>query len=123
MTTAAFLSFGLVGVYRAFFTSLNYLNHVSYRLHVANFLNNKIELIQENFQINNTINLNDGKDFSPVIINNRKIDFDYEGSVENVGKLNGIYKLNVSVSWREGQRDVRISRSVYIFNDTLQKGS
>ncbi|MDP8265936.1 MAG: hypothetical protein P9M07_03215 [Candidatus Aceula meridiana] len=123
MTTVVVLSFGLVGIYRAFFTSLDYLNHASYRLHAANFLHNKIELIQRNFQMSNTTNLKDGRDVYPVLINNRKVDFDYESSVENVGSLDGIYKLNVSVSWREGKRDIRISRSVYILNDTPLQGS
>src|SRR3989338_11171657 len=55
MVAAAILSFGIVMLYRAFFVSLNYVNHITYRLYAMNILDNKISMLQKTFEVSKII--------------------------------------------------------------------
>ena len=114
MTTAAVLSFGLVMIYRAFFTALDYYQHVAYRLHALLHIQNKITMIQSDRQLNNRIVLNQEEQLYQTTINNRPIHFQLYMQVEALDGIPGLYQLSVTASWREGARDVSISRTTYI---------
>ena len=116
MATACVLAFGLVAIYQAFFTSLNYLNHMTHRLHAMTLLDNRIEMIQKQFELKGQINLGYLKDLYRVQINNRDIDYKYEMSIEDIKDVDGIYQLNLAIMWTESTREIKISKTVYIFD-------
>jgi len=115
MATACVLAFGLVAIYQAFFTSLNYLNHMTYRLHAMVLLDNKIEMIQKQLELKDQINVGHVNDLYSARINNRDIDYEYEMSIEDIENIDGVYQLSLAVKWVESAREIRISKTVYIF--------
>ena len=116
MATACVLAFGLVAIYQAFFTSLNYLNHMTHRLHAMTLLDNKIEMIQKQLELKGQINLGYLKDLYHAQINNCDIDYKYEMSIEDIKDVDGIYQLNLAIMWTESTREIKISKTVYIFD-------
>ena len=119
MAAAAVLAIGLVSIYRAFFVSLDYLNHITYLMHAMTFLDIRIEMIQKRFELSGEINLGQGNDLYKVVINNRPIDYSYSMAIHNVKDVDNIYQLDLTITWNEGGRTIRNSRSVYIFRTAL----
>jgi len=116
MTTIAVLSLGIVAIYQSFFKSLEYVNHVTYRLHALNLLSNKIEMIQKRFEVTGEIVLSDAGP-AAVVLHGRKFEFQQKINLMNVNRKKGIYQLDVSLSWVESGRSITLSRSCYIYND------
>ncbi len=116
MTTVAVLSLGIVAIYQSFFKSLDYLNHMTYRLHALSILANKVELIQKRLEVTGELVLT-GVSPASAYINGRNVDFAENVHVSQVGSLKNIYKLDVVLSWRESGRAITMSRSCYVYYD------
>lgn len=116
MVTVCVLAFGLVGVYQAFFTSLNCIDHMTYRIHAMTLLDNQIEMLQKQLELKGELYIGNLKDSYPVRINNRPVDYAYEIALKDLGNSSNVYQLDLSIKWKERARNVRISRSVYIFD-------
>lgn len=116
MTTVAVLSLGIVAIYQSFFKSLDYLNHMTYRLHALSILANKIELIQKRLEVTGEVLLT-GLPPASAYINGTNVDFDEHVQVSQVGSLKNIYKLDIVLSWRESGRAITMSRSCYVYYD------
>lgn len=115
MATACVLAFGLVAIYQAFFTSLNYLNHITYRVHGMILLDNRIEMVQKQLELKGQIDLGSLNDLYSARINNRNIDYKYEMSTEEVEGVDGLYQLNLLIKWKESTREIKVSKTVYVF--------
>jgi len=120
MTTVAVLSLGILAVYQSFFKSLDYLNHMTYRLHALNILSNKIELVQKRLEVSGEIALNEP---TPAIvsINGKTVEFQQDVQISDVHQLKNIYRLDVTLSWQESGRNITLSRSCYIYYDNPKK--
>lgn len=116
MVTVCVLAFGLVGVYQAFFTSLNYIDHMTYRIHAMTLLDNQIEMLQKQLELKGELYVGNLKDLYLVKINNRPINYIYEIALKDLEDSPNVYQLDLSIKWKERARNIRISRSVYIFD-------
>lgn len=116
MTTMAVLSLGIVAVYQSFFKSLEYVNHMTYRLHALNILSNKIEMIQKRFEVTGEIVLTEAHP-AVVYIHGQKIEFQQDVDLVSLNQKKHIYQLNVALSWKESGRNITLSRSCYIYHD------
>ncbi|MFA5060672.1 MAG: prepilin-type N-terminal cleavage/methylation domain-containing protein [Candidatus Omnitrophota bacterium] len=114
MVAVAVLASGIVFIYRIFFISLNYSNHVVYRLHALDLLSQKIETTERIFREKNEIVFGSQQEVKTVLINNRPVDFRYVLDFKSVDGLESLYDLTVSVSWAEGVQKKTLSRSAYI---------
>jgi prepilin-type N-terminal cleavage/methylation domain-containing protein len=116
MTTVAVLSVGIVAIYQSFFKSLEYINHMTYRLHALNILSNKIEMIQKEFEVTGEIHLAAPRQAS-VIVHGRRVEFQEKVDLVSLSKMQNIYQIHVVLSWRESGRNISLSRSCYIYHD------
>lgn len=110
------LSIGLVAIYKAFFLSLDYSNHLTLRLNANVLLDEKISYIEYLFKEYQQLPLGNTQELERVVIHNKQVDFIYEIDFTSVDGLNNIFQLDISLSWAEGERKIRLSRSVYIFS-------
>lgn len=117
MFAAVILSSGIVGVYRAFFTSLSAMDHLTYRLYGNNFLYNQINLHHKDYLKADAKTHEYVQRGHVVFIRNKKIDFIYHGKVHALNKNEGLYRLDADVSWTEGSHLKRIKRSIFLFNN------
>jgi len=121
MATACVLAFGLVAIYQAFFTSLDYLDHMTYRVHAMILIDNKIEMIQEQLESQGRINLESLDELYSARINNRDINYEYEMSVREIEDVDDVYQINLLIKWKERNRAIKVSRTVYIFESNTTK--
>lgn len=116
MTTVAVLALGIVSIYQAFFKSLAYMNHMTYRLHALNVLVNKIEMIQKEFEVTGEIVLADAGPLVS-IIHGQRVEFQQRVDLVNVNQKKHLYEIHVILSWSESGRQITLSRSCYIYHD------
>ncbi len=116
MVAVAILSFGIVFIYRALFISLDYLHHITYRLYAQELMDNKIADVERIFHQKKTIPFSQNQEKRTLNINNRKVDFVYTLNIAAIRNLDNIYQLDVSVSWPERNRHIKLSRLAYIAN-------
>jgi Tfp pilus assembly protein PilE len=115
MVTVCILAFGLSAIYQAFFVSLDYLNHATYRTYALNFLNNKVALIQQHYQLTNTLDVRQGDHLAEIFIKGRKFRFNSEIVSTSLPSMPGLRQLDIKVLWQERKRLKQITRSVYIY--------
>ncbi len=116
MATVVVLTSGIVFIYKAFFISLDYINHMTYRIYAVNLLNNRIATLERDLESENVLPVGNKEDIEKVTLGHKTVDFRYDRTFRNVEKLSNIYELTLGLSWREGSRDIRLSRSLYIAN-------
>ncbi len=109
--TIVVLSVGLVGVYRSFFSALNYLEHLSTRLYALNLMDGRIATIERDFRSLKDFDI--GVLTEEAVINNRPVTFQYAVDFKSVGTLLSVFELDVVLSWEERGHIVSISRTAY----------
>jgi len=115
MVTIAILSVGIIGIYRAFFISLDYLTHITNRIYANVFLDNKICEIQREFISKKTIPFTTRSwKNDRAVINHKVKDYSYKVNLTNVDNLEEIFKMNLSAVWDEKNRDISLSKEVYV---------
>jgi len=113
MVAVAILATGIVFIYRSFFISLDYLNHVANRLYAMTLVDNNIALMQGAFALQKEIPL--GRQArETAVINNKEVVFQHATNLRPVAGLKNIYQIDASLSWYEGRRAVSIARAAYI---------
>lgn len=116
MVAAAVLSSGIVLVYKSFFTVLNFSDYLTRRLYAANLINNKIVTLQKVFEASRQIPFRQNREVESLTVNNKTVRFTYTMNFFQIENLKDIYQVDVILSWNEGTRDVRLSRSAYVAN-------
>ncbi len=111
MVTVAVLSSGIILIYKAFFISLSYLNHVTNRLYAIHIMDNVIVNMQLDAAQDRAIIFRQNEQAVTVKLDNRQVDFHYFVRVYNVENLAHIFRVETSCFWKEGSRDSRISRT------------
>jgi hypothetical protein len=111
MLTVVVLSVGLVGLYRAFFSALNYLDHLSTRLYALNLMEGRIATIERDFRSLKDFDI--GALSEEAVINNHPVTFQYAVDFKPVGTLLSVFELDVMLTWEERGHPVSISRTAY----------
>ena len=116
MVAVMILSGGLLFIYKAFFISLDYTNHLTCRLYANIFLDEKISSLQRILDDQNQIPFIQGKEIKTVWINGHNVDFQYTVDLRSVEDLKGLFEADISISWQQGTRRINLSREAYLFN-------
>ncbi len=111
MVATAILSFGLVLIYQAFFTSIDAFDRHLNQLNAQIWLDEKFWQLQDDFRIN--------KVFKPTKVSgvflakNKTFSWDMDYSTIMANEL---YMVNLNISWRQGQRNINMPRVLYVSN-------
>ena len=114
MVTIAILSLGLVMIFRAFFISLDAINHLTYRWHAMVLLENKLVEIQQRFQTKGEILMELTSSPERAVINRHPVNFGYKTEVRHFADLDDFFQVNLTIFWRERSRDINLSQTAYI---------
>ena len=112
--TISILSVGMLTIYRAFFLSLNYLNHMTYRLYANVLLDNKIAQLERRLRAHKEIPTAMDNEVQSIRVKDKVVDFEYTINFNPQDPLSNLYQLDLSILWKEGSRSVRLFRSVYV---------
>ena len=119
MVAMMVLSGGLVLIYKSFFIALDYTNHLTCRLQADVLLDEKISELNRILQDQNQLTLVPPLAVDRVIIANKPIVFQYTLDFHSIENLPGLFLLDISIIWREGNRRIELSREVYLSTSKL----
>ena len=109
MAAAAVLSLGAVLLYQAFFSSLDTFAYCADYLRVGPFVNEKVwEMQDEIIRKGDSASINTSGEF---LVSSKA--FPWTAAYDCIDAKYGLYRIELSVSWRKGQKDVRFSRIAY----------
>lgn len=119
MAAVMILSAGLVLIYKSFLIALETTNHLTCRLQADILLDEKIATLNRLLQDQNQLTLVGPQAIDQVIIANRPVNFQYTLDFRSVENLKGLFLLDISISWVEGNRRIQILREVYLSSPKL----
>ena len=111
MVTTVILTVGLVAIYRAFFTSLDTIFHLSCRTHALILLENKLATAERDFRTLKDFDI--GALSETLLINNKPVEFFYTIQLIPVENLLSVFCLDITISWQEPKGPLSLSRSAY----------
>jgi prepilin-type N-terminal cleavage/methylation domain-containing protein len=109
MVAVAVLSFGLVMVYQAFFIVLDAFNYSADYLEIAPWMDEKIWQSQDSIMRGEGLENNPGQ--GEFMTRNKK--FSWLLSSRALDPSSNLSEVNLEVTWKEGRRNVKVSRSGY----------
>ena len=112
--TMAILSCGIMLVYKSFFISLNHIQHVTNRLIASNLIDKRFSDIEMVLKSQGVLILSAGPETQKVTVLNKEVDFHFDTTFTGIGTLKGLYEVNMTISWREGAKQVSMMRSAYL---------
>jgi prepilin-type N-terminal cleavage/methylation domain-containing protein len=115
LITVAILSVGIIAIFQSFFVSLNQIVHLTNRLYVTTNLDNRICLIERMLRAYKTLPFDMNQDRS-MSSDNNSLKYKPFVSYQAVEDFPDVFKMDVSVSWKEQNIDKHLSRSAYILD-------
>ena len=107
------LSVGIVAIFKTFTVSIDHLNHLTRRLYATTILDNHISSTERVLRAYQALpfELEQSEELDFGI---RKIDFKKKLHISDIEDFNEVFKLDISLSWEEPNREVRLQRSAFI---------
>ena len=90
------------------------MNRLNCRMVADRLLDKRIADMELLLRTKGVLSLSTGSQTSAVVVNHRPVQFQFDTALRNVGSLDGLYQLDLSVSWEEGRKQTQIRRSLYI---------
>lgn len=118
MTTLAILTGGVVMLYKAFFLCLDYQNHLAFRVYAINIIEHKIALTEQMLRDYKALTFSHDAQEETAAVNGRQMTYQVDIKVGPSGDAMEIYKIDVTVAWKENRRNVTVQRSAYLSNLT-----
>ena len=117
MIAVAVLAFGIISIYEALFVSVDAYSYYTHYLSTQDWNGEKIWEVQEELTL--LQNLRD-EQTSGQIVRDYKT-FDWIMVVSPLDELQGLYKVNITLFWNEGERKVSTSRETYLLPSELKE--
>lgn len=111
MVTTTILALGVVLIYESFFISLDSFNYCSNYLNVAPWMDEKIWQAKDD--LNRSGNLDEIETQGE--FQNKGKNFTWNLSSSLIDKVQSLclYEIDLSVFWKEGKRQIKLSRNTY----------
>jgi prepilin-type N-terminal cleavage/methylation domain-containing protein len=110
MVTIVILSVGLVSLFRVFQSSISHLEHLTNRIYASNLLENRFARIQRLLSSANTLPVETDQEEN-ISIGARILKVKKGTGIGQVDNFVDIFRLDLSVSWAEGQKKITLKRS------------
>lgn len=117
MVTVAVLAFGIVSIYEALFVSVDVFGYYTNYLETQDWMSEKIVQVQD--QLTEARIFEADKDAGRFVRGNKT--FDWTMMVNPVDEEEGLYKIDLTLSWKQGSKDIHISRSAYLLSPYLKE--
>ena len=112
MVTLVVLSCGIVFIYKTFFLCTDYIARLSMRMHASELIDERIADISRSFHVaNGSLSFDQGPMVMMEKINRKIIGFHYNVEVVPVPGFDGLFNLQVGVSWVDAGKIASFSRS------------
>ena len=116
MVAVAILSLGIVIIYQSFFSMLNYFNYYIDYLDVAYWPDEEIWQIKEEWDKNGDFTYMEGE---KTLVKGKA----YRCNLAFSPVESDLYKIHLILSWREGKRNIHLSRTTYVVNQEQKQNN
>lgn len=114
MVAVAILSFGIVILYEAFFTCLNAFSYSQNRLDTQRWMDEKIWQTQDELIRSGSLIMSENT--GSFMEKNKNFTWKIALNLIEQAADSFLYKVSLDVSWKEAQRDVKLSQVAYVQN-------
>ena len=119
MVTLAIFSLGIVMIFKAFHTSLDKISYLTNRLYATTILDNRISDIERMLRAYKALPIDLNQQES-INVGGKFIEFKEAMEINEVEDFPNVFKIDLSLIWEEGNREVSLSRSAYISDFRMQ---
>ena len=113
MVALVILTSGLVAIFRILITSLDQLNHLTNRLYASTILDNRIGEIERNLRVYKVLPI-ELQQAEVVDVGGKDVTFEQEMTISALDGFTDIFYLELTLKWKEANREVGMSRSAYL---------
>jgi prepilin-type N-terminal cleavage/methylation domain-containing protein len=113
MIATVILAVGILFIYEAFFISIDLYNYCSDYMKVSYFPDEKIWQAQDSLARSG--NPGDIEKEGELVVNNKS--FFWYLAIDAIDEPAGLYKINMSLYWRSGKRNINLARTAYAIYD------
>ncbi|MBN1870242.1 MAG: prepilin-type N-terminal cleavage/methylation domain-containing protein [Candidatus Omnitrophica bacterium] len=117
MITVAVLAFGIVSIYEALFISMDTYGFYASYLDTQDWFDQEILEIQDQLTQKGSL---ETKNLSGRIVRGRRT-FDWSVMISPVDEDLGLYKIDATLSWKQGSRNASVSRAAYLLSPHLKE--
>ncbi|MCX5694077.1 MAG: prepilin-type N-terminal cleavage/methylation domain-containing protein [Candidatus Omnitrophica bacterium] len=109
MITAAVLALGATLIYQSFFIAIDSFNYYSTSLKITPWMDEKIWQAQNELKHSGSLGVMTTS--GQAEINNKSVDWSL--GYNSVGSSDNLFKVDLMLSWSQGLRQIKLSRSTY----------
>ena len=114
MVTLVVLSAGIVFIYKTFFLCVDYLSRLSTRLCANELIDSRVSEISRLMREHGDLSFDRGPLIVTKEISHKRIDFNYQINFVPVTGYEGLYRLDVGLSWQDHGRSMHYMRSAVL---------
>ena len=116
MVTVSILSIGIVGVYRALLTSLDYQSELSQRLYAVTALEHEMALMENQYRANGQDPSAENGKVMEAVLDHRTIPFTLSVSLGMIETIEGLIPVDVGLTWPSRGHTITLKRVTYLAN-------
>ncbi len=113
MVTLIILSVGLVAILKSYIISVDQMRYLTNRIYATTIIDNQISLVERMLRINHTLPMA-LEPVEKINIGAKRVIFRPEIKITAIPDYVEIFKLDIDLTWVEGQYQRRLSRSAYL---------
>lgn len=113
MVTLIILASGITMIFKTYFIALDQMTYLTTRLYALMILDNRVSQIERTLRAYKTLPVQLEK-MDSVDMGNQQVDFKESMSISAVDEYVEIFKLDLSIAWKQGSREIALSRSSYL---------
>ena len=119
MVTVSILSVGIVGIYRALLTSLDYQSELSQRLYAINILEDEISLLENQYRATAEDPSAENGKVIEAVLDHRPVPFTLSVSPGLSENIEGLLPVELALTWPSRGHNVTLKRYTYLANLNL----
>jgi len=116
MVTVSVLSIGIVGIYRALLTSLDYQTELSQRLYAITLLEHEMALLESQYRANGEIPAAENNKVIEAVLDRRSVPFTLLILPTPVQSIEGLMPVEAALTWPSRGRSITLKRMTYFAN-------
>jgi prepilin-type N-terminal cleavage/methylation domain-containing protein len=120
MITLVILSTGITVIFRVFFYSLDQMQAMTHRLYANVLIENRLSEIERVLKVYNALPFDVNKKVDAQL-GQDQVTAEERISFRAFDEFPDLFEVNISLNWKEGKRDMKLTKTAYLLGTVVQK--